>query len=49
MMANNTTIYEEVKEVVNFVTTMYSSLEVSLWRSCHELQLEVDRLVKGLE
>lgn len=46
MSADNTLVYEHVEEVMSFAAAIISSLDVPLWRSCHELQLEANMLVK---
>ncbi|OAE24933.1 hypothetical protein AXG93_2036s1000 [Marchantia polymorpha subsp. ruderalis] len=46
MSANDTSVYEDVEEIVRLAAKVSSSLDVPLWRSCHELQQEADRLVK---
>ncbi|PTQ33208.1 hypothetical protein MARPO_0091s0058, partial [Marchantia polymorpha] len=46
MSADDTSLYEDVKEVVSFTAAVTSSLDVPLWSSCQALQLEADRLVK---
>ncbi|OAE29514.1 hypothetical protein AXG93_1433s1340 [Marchantia polymorpha subsp. ruderalis] len=46
MSADDTLTYEDVEEIVSLAAKVYSSLDIPLWRSCHELQLEADRLVK---
>lgn len=35
--ANDTLVYEDGEKIVSFAAAMYSSLDVSLWFSCHEL------------
>ncbi len=43
--AIDTPVYEDIKEVFNFVATMSSSLDVSLWRSSGVLRHDVGHLV----
>ncbi|OAE32716.1 hypothetical protein AXG93_4407s1030 [Marchantia polymorpha subsp. ruderalis] len=44
---DDTSVYEDVEEVVSFAAVVSSSLDVPLWSSCHALQLEADRLMKN--
>ncbi|PTQ47194.1 hypothetical protein MARPO_0008s0049 [Marchantia polymorpha] len=46
MSADDTSLYEDVEEVVSFTSAVTSPLDVPLWSSCQALQLEADRLVK---
>ncbi|OAE25587.1 hypothetical protein AXG93_2982s1070 [Marchantia polymorpha subsp. ruderalis] len=46
MSADDTSLYEDVEEVVSFTAAVTSPLDVPLWSSCQALQLEADRLVK---
>ncbi|BBN12492.1 hypothetical protein Mp_5g20560 [Marchantia polymorpha subsp. ruderalis] len=48
MSADDTSLYEDVEEVVSFTAALTSPLDVPLWSSCQALQLESDRLVKKL-
>jgi hypothetical protein len=43
--AIDTPIYDDIKEVSSFVTTVSSSLDVPLWRSNGVLRQDADRLV----
>ncbi|OAE28207.1 hypothetical protein AXG93_2184s1000 [Marchantia polymorpha subsp. ruderalis] len=43
---NNTPTYEDVEEIVSLAAKVSTSLDVPLWRSCHELQQKANRLVK---
>jgi hypothetical protein len=45
ILAIDTSVYEDIKEVFNFVATMSSSLDVPLWRSNGVLWQDADRLV----
>ncbi|OAE18132.1 hypothetical protein AXG93_4101s1190 [Marchantia polymorpha subsp. ruderalis] len=44
--ADNTLAYEVVEQIVSIAAKVHSSINVQLWRSCHELHQEADRLVK---
>ncbi|PTQ34011.1 hypothetical protein MARPO_0084s0073, partial [Marchantia polymorpha] len=46
MSADDTSVYEDVEEVVSFTAAVTSPSDVPLWSSCQALQLEADRLVK---
>lgn len=46
MSVDDTPICEDAEEVVSFAEVVYSSLDVPLWRFCHVLHHEADRLVK---
>ncbi|PTQ44882.1 hypothetical protein MARPO_0017s0007 [Marchantia polymorpha] len=46
MSADDTSVYEDVEEVVSFTAAVTSPLDVPLWSSCQALQLEAVRLVK---
>jgi hypothetical protein len=45
ILAIDTSVYEDIKEVSSFVTTVSSSLDVPLWRSSGVLRQDADRLV----
>ncbi|OAE22714.1 hypothetical protein AXG93_4321s1000 [Marchantia polymorpha subsp. ruderalis] len=40
--SDNTSVYEDMEEVVSFAAVVSSSLDVPLSSSCHALELEVD-------
>lgn len=46
MTDDDSLVYEEVEKVVSFAVVVFSSLDVSLQHSCHELHHETNRLVK---
>ncbi|OAE35932.1 hypothetical protein AXG93_1278s1060 [Marchantia polymorpha subsp. ruderalis] len=46
MSADNTSVYEDVEEIVSFAVVVPSPLDAPLWSSCQALQLEADRLMK---
>ncbi len=45
ILAIDTLVYKDIKEVSNFVVVVSSSLDVPLWCSIGVLQQDVDRLV----
>ncbi|OAE19569.1 hypothetical protein AXG93_960s1240 [Marchantia polymorpha subsp. ruderalis] len=46
MLADDTLVYEDMENIMILTAKVSSSLDVPLWRSCHELQLETYRLMK---